>query len=149
AVTLGAVTRPDSMAAVWFRDYPKARGSKEPRRLLLARRAGRVSGYAVLRRESKWEKGTPQGTVEVPELGALDEATLLALTRRLVSFDLTAKVVLWNRTTDDPVMWWAGGPRSVDLRAFDSLWLRLVDLPRALAERGYAAACDLVLEVVD
>lgn len=149
ATTLGAVTRPDSTARTWWRDFPKARGRKEPRRMLLARRDGQVTGYAVLRREPKWENETPQGTVEVVELGAVDDATLLALVRRLVDFDLTSKVTLWNRTTDDPVMWWAGGPRSVDVRAYDSLWLRLVDVPRALAERGYAAPCDLVLEVLD
>ena len=31
----------------------------------------------------------------------------------------------------------------------DNLWVRLVDLPRALTDRGYAAACDVVLEVTD
>ncbi|WP_022919939.1 GNAT family N-acetyltransferase [Ornithinimicrobium pekingense] len=149
ATTLGAVTRPDAMALTWWRDYPKARGEKEKRRLLLARRDGRLTGYAALRRESKWDDATPQGTVQVVELAAADDPTLLALVRRLVSFDLTSKVTLWSRSVDDPVMWWAGGPRSVDLRAYDSLWLRLVDVPRALTERGYAAACDVVLEVED
>lgn len=149
ATTLGAVTRPDAMAGSWWRDYPKARGEKEQRRLLLARRDGQLTGYAALRRESKWDDATPQGTVQVVELGAADDATLLALARRLVNFDLTSKVTLWSRSTDDPVMWWAGGPRSVDVRAYDSLWLRLVDVPRALTDRGYASACDLVVDVVD
>ena len=149
AVTLGAVTRPDSMAGTWWRDYPQARGSRELRRVLLARRDGELSGYAVFRRESRWENASPRGTVEVAELGAADDATLLALVRRLVNFDLTVKVNLWSRSADDPVIWWAGGPRSVDVRAYDSLWLRLVDVPRALTGRGYAAPCDLVVEVVD
>lgn len=149
ATTPGAVTRPDAMAGTWWRDYPQARGEKEQRRLLLARREGRLTGYAAFRRESRWDEATPQGTVQVVELGAADQPTLLALARRLVDFDLTSKVTLWSRSLDDPVMWWAGGPRSVGLRAYDSLWLRLVDVPRALAERGYGAACDLVLEVED
>jgi predicted acetyltransferase len=147
--TLGAVTRPDSVAGTWWRDYPQARGAREMRRVLLARREGQLAGYAAFRRESRWDNATPQGTVEVTELGAVDDAALLALVRRLVNFDLTGKVDLWSRSVDDPVMWWAGGPRSVDVRAYDSLWLRLVDVPRALTERGYAAPCDLVLEVVD
>ncbi len=149
ATTPGAVTRPDAMAGTWWRDYPQARGEKEQRRLLLARREGRLTGYAAFRRESRWDEATPQGTVQVVELGAADQPTLLALARRLVDFDLTSKVTLWSRSLDDPVMWWAGGPRSVGLRAYDSLWLRLVDVPRALVERGYGAACDLVLEVED
>lgn len=147
--TLGAVTRPDEMARTWWRDFPKARGSKEPRRLLLARRDGVTSGYAVFRRQPKWEDGSPQGTVEVMELGAADDASLLALVRRLVDLDLTSTVTLWSRSMEDPVMWWAGGPRSVGVRAYDGLWLRLVDVPRALTDRGYAAPCDVVVQVVD
>lgn len=149
AATLGAVTRPDSVAGAWWRDFPKARGQKEPRRMLLASTAGRTTGYAVLRRESKWENGSPQGEVHVVEMGAVDDPSRLALLRRLVDFDLTAKVTLWSRSTDDPVIWWAGGPRAVDIRASDSLWLRLVDVPRALTEREYAAPCALVVEVTD
>jgi predicted acetyltransferase len=34
-------------------------------------------------------------------------------------------------------------------RVRDSLWVRLVDLPRALAARTYACGVDVVLEVVD
>lgn len=151
AASVGAVTRPDAFAGSWFRDVPKARGSKEPRRLLLARRDGVPTGYAVLRRESRWEDETPRSTVDVAELGATDHASLLALVRRLVDLDLTTKVALWGRSVDDPVLWWSGGPRSVGVRAIDSLWLRLVDVPRALTGRGYAVSSplDLVLEVVD
>ena len=85
------------------------------------------------------------------ELGATDDATLLALARRLVDLDLTARTTFWSRPTDDPVAWWTGGPRGADVQLFDALWIRLVDLPRALTERGYAdgSPLDLVLEVTD
>ncbi|WP_192796749.1 GNAT family N-acetyltransferase [Serinicoccus kebangsaanensis] len=151
--TLGTVTRPEALAQRWFAftDHPKARGSKEPQRLLLARRDGQVSGYAVFRRESRWEAGSPAGEVSVAELGARDDATLLALARRLVDLDLTARTTFWSRPVDDPVAWWSGGPRGGGMQLFDALWIRLVDVPRALAERGYAcgAPVDLVLEVTD
>lgn len=149
ATTLGAVTRPESKATTWYRDFPKSRGSKEPRRLLLARRDGQVSGYAVFRREAKWEDGSPQGQVSVGELGAVDLPSLLALARRLLDLDLTTKVTFWARRLDDPLLWWTGGPRAAGPRIYDSLWIRPVDLPRALTDRGYAAPCDLVLEVED
>lgn len=149
ATALGSVTRPGSAATTWYRDFPKARGSKEPRRLMLASRQGAVTGYAVFRRESKWEEGSPRGEVSVAELGAADHASLLALGRRLLDLDLTSKVTFWARRLDDPLLWWAGGPRSAGLRIYDSLWLRLVDLPRALSDRGYACACDVVLDVTD
>lgn len=147
--TLGAVTRPDDKALLWYRDFPKSRGSKEPRRLLLASKAGSTTGYAVFRRESKWDDATPQGTVDVAELAAVDLPSLLALARRLLDLDLTTKVTFWGRTADDPLLWWAGGPRGASPRVYDSLWVRVVDLPRALTERGYAVPCDVVLDVTD
>ena len=45
---------------------------------------------------------------------------------------------------------WVQGPRGLgDVKPFDSLWVRLVDLPEALAARGYEADCDVVVEVAD
>lgn len=147
---LGAVTRGDDIHRVWFKDHPTARGEKEPWRVLLARRDGDLVGYAVLRRTSKWsDAGHPEGEVSVRELSAVDAPALLALARRLVDFDLTATVKVWSRSTDDPLVWWAGGPRPVSMRASDALWVRLVDVDRALEARGYAAPCDLVLDVTD
>ena len=39
--------------------------------------------------------------------------------------------------------------RAVTARIGDSLWVRLVDVPRALRERTYSAPFDVVLEVAD
>ncbi len=147
--TLGAVTRGDDTARSWYRDFPKARGEKEPRKVMFAQSGGQVTGYAVFRRISKWEDATPAGEVSVGEMAACDAASLLALARRMVDFDLTGKVKFWSRSTDDPLLWWVGGPRTAQLKAFDALWVRLVEVDRALEARGYAAACDLVLDVAD
>lgn len=148
--TLGAVTRNDSMASVWFRDHPSARGSKEPLQAMFAVREGEPTGYALFRRSANWgDDGLPSGKVLVREIGASDPASLLALGRRLVDFDLTSTVSLSGRGPDDPLLWWAGGPRQVGLRASDSLWVRLVDVDAALTARGYAAPVDVVLDVVD
>nr|WP_281496726.1 GNAT family N-acetyltransferase [Ornithinimicrobium sp. F0845] len=147
--TLGAVTRTEEMAGVWFRDFPVARGSKEPLQVLFATRDDDVCGYALVRRSSKWEHNVPGGEVTVREIGATDPAALLALARRVVDFDLTGKVTLHGRGLDDPILWWAGGPRPTSLRAGDSLWVRLVDVDKALTARGYAAPADVVLDVLD
>ena len=51
---------------------------------------------------------------------------------------------------DDPLLLWAGGPRSVDsVATVDNLWVRLVDLPEALTDRAWSAPCDVVVDVVD
>ena len=66
-----------------------------------------------------------------------------------MDFDLTASVTINGRGTDDPLVWWAGGPRALGVKAFDSLWLRLIDVGAALTARGYSSACNVVLDVVD
>jgi predicted acetyltransferase len=79
-----------------------------------------------------------------------DPAARLALLRRLVDFDLMGSVKLRGVGLDDPILLWAGGPRSTsDVGTYDSLWVRLVDLPAALEQRTWSAACDVVVEVVD
>src|SRR5664280_3425613 len=62
---------------------------------------------------------------------------------------LTTSVTIGIRGADDPLLWWAGGPRAMGVKSFDSLWLRLIDVDAALTARGYSSACDVVLDVVD
>ena len=130
------------------RDTPQTTRDKEPQRALFAVRDGVDVGYAWFRRAEKWEEGRPEGTVKVGELVG-DPAAELALVPRLADLALTSSVVLHGRGVDDPVVHWAGGPRTIHGPTADSLWLRLVDLPRALEERGYAESVDLVLDVED
>lgn len=126
----------------WLRD-------KEPWRVMFAHRDGVDVGFAFFRREAKWESARPSGTVEVL-LVVGEPATRLALIRRLVDLDLTSTVKLRTGSADDPVLAWAGGPRATaGVETYDSLWIRLVDLPEALAARRWSAACDVVVEVTD
>jgi len=147
--TLGAVARPERMARPMLVDLPLTRQGREPWQVLLAHLDGQPAGYAVFSRQAKWEDFRAKGTVAVRELAAMDPATLLALARRLVDFDLTASITISGRGADDPLVWWAGGPRAVGVKTFDSLWLRLIDVDAALTARGYSSACDIVLDVVD
>ena len=66
-----------------------------------------------------------------------------------MDFDLTTTTRIGGRGADDPMIWWAGGPRTVRTTTNDGLWLRLVDVGAALSQRGYAAAVDVVLDVAD
>lgn len=148
--TLGTVTRGEDTARGWFADHPTSRGGHEPLRVMFAQRGTELTGYAVFRRVAKWnDDHQPEGEVRVRELGATDPGSLLALARRLVDFDLTGKVTFYDRSPDDPLLWWAGGPRAVRVRHYDGLWLRLVDVDKALTARGYSGPVDVVLDVVD
>ncbi|MEP6798505.1 MAG: GNAT family N-acetyltransferase [Lapillicoccus sp.] len=145
---LGAVVLPDRARARYFQHIPQLTRDTEPKRVIFAQRDGEDVGYAVLRRTAKWEDHRPAGEVRVSELVG-DPAAQLALTRRLVDLDLTNAVTFRSRSVDDLLVQWSGGPRSVHGTVADSLWLRLVDLGVALTARGYAAPCDVVLEVAD
>ena len=147
--TLGAVSRPEQMARTFLVDLPLTRQGREPLQVLLAHVDGQPAGYALFSREAKWEDWRAKGKVTVRELAAADSATLLALARRLVDFDLTSSITIAGGGTDNPLVWWAGGPRGMGVKTFDSLWLRLVDVGAALSERGYSSTCDVVLDAED
>jgi len=121
----------------------------EPPRVLVAVKGGRDIGYAVLTRKHKWDNARPAAEVDVSTLAG-GPAARLALLRRLTDLDLSGKITIRGVGSADPLLSWVQGPRGLgDVKQYDSLWVRLVDLPEALAARGYEADCDVVLEVAD
>ncbi len=122
---------------------------KEPWRVLFATLDGVDVGRAAFRRKHKWDQGRPGGELEVLALSGAP-ATRLALLRRLVDFDLMGTVKLPKVGPDDPLWHWLPGPRAVSgTETYDNVWIRLVDLPSALAARSYEADCDVVVDVAD
>jgi predicted acetyltransferase len=121
----------------------------EPARVLIAVRDGREVGYAVFRRKHDWPNSRPAAEVRVWTIAGAPAARL-ALIRRVTDLDLSGKVTINGIGSTDPVLSWVQGPRGLgDVKTFDSLWVRLVDLPAALAARGYETDCDVVVEVAD
>jgi predicted acetyltransferase len=128
---------------------PEQVRDKEMPRLLFAIRDGRDVGYAVFRRTHKWDNARPGAVVDVHTHHATPAAHL-ALMRRLVDLDLAGTIKVSGIAQDDPMLSWLAGPRATgNLNTYDSLWVRLVDLPEALAARGYEADGDIVVEVTD
>jgi predicted acetyltransferase len=129
----------------------RRRGSVETLRLLVAESddGGPVRGYALFRRKHSWEGASPAGVVQVRELIARDPAAAHALWSRLLDLDLMATVELSDRPLDDPLLSMLADPRSAKPVVVDGIWVRLVDLPTALAARRYSSDVDVVLEVTD
>lgn len=128
---------------------PEQHRDKEHWRVIFAQRDGGDVGFAMFRRTHKWDNARPGGELSVWALVG-DPGARLALLRRLVDFDLMGSVKLRAIGLDDPLLLWAGGPRSTsDVATYDSLWVRLVDLPAALQQRRWSAPCDVVVEVTD
>ncbi|HEX5561287.1 MAG TPA: GNAT family N-acetyltransferase [Nocardioidaceae bacterium] len=146
---LGSVVGEAGYYARVCHQLPEELRDKEPWRLLFARRDGVDVGFVMFRRTHKWERARPAAELAVWALVG-DPAARLALLRRLVDFDLVGTVKLGTLGVDDPVLPWVGGPRATsDLATYDSLWVRLVDLPEALQARAWTAPCDVVVEVAD
>jgi predicted acetyltransferase len=145
----GRTSRPSAATRELLRDRPWRHRDGEPNRVIVARREGLATGYALVRRLPKWEAGSPTGIVFVTEVVGDDPATLHALWSRIVSFDLMARVETPTLGHDDPIVEWLVDIRGAQARREDGLWLRLVDVDRALMARGYGADADVVLAVED
>jgi predicted acetyltransferase len=131
-------------------DPPAWREGAEPLRIAtVVDPAGAVRGYALFRRKENWADGGPAGTVKVREAVALDAAATHALWSFLLDLDLTATVEGPMLPVDDALLHLLVNPRAVVPKVNDNLWVRLLDLPVALAGRRYAAPLDVVLDVSD
>lgn len=90
------------------------------------------------------------GSLEVVEFVAANDTAYLDMWAYLGGIDVVDEVKLTDRPVDEPVRWLLPDGRALETRAvFDYLWLRLLDVPAALAGRSYAAPGRLVFDVVD
>ncbi|WP_405855308.1 GNAT family N-acetyltransferase [Streptomyces sp. NBC_01515] len=89
-------------------------------------------------------------TLTVDETIATDDAVFTALARFVLEHDLVSQVVFKHVPPQHPLRW-----QLVDFRAgevggdTDWLWVRLLDVPRALTARGWFTDGELVLAVDD
>ena len=127
---------------------PDRKGAGRLRGLVADDQSG-PAGYATYAVRKQEAGGRPDDVVEVRELVARDAGTARVLWSHLLSLSLTRSVRWPVAPEDDALPHMLADPRSVDARVHDGLYVRLVDLPRALTGRSYAAPLNLVLEVED
>jgi predicted acetyltransferase len=134
-----------------LQDRPEQRrGSTERRYLLHTEPDGEVTGYASYRVKPDWtETSEPDGRVTVDEVRALSTPAYASLWRFLLSIDLVRTMRYPMASADDPLRHLLRDPRALHTLVVDGLWVRLVDVDRALAARRYPAPVDLVFEVRD
>jgi predicted acetyltransferase len=108
-----------------------------------------VDGYTMYKVAQDWHEGMPNSTLHVRDLVAAHPGAYADLWRFVLDVDLVTSVEAWNRPIDEPLFHLMREPRRLRARMSDNLWVRLVDVPSALAARRYAAAGRLVLEVAD
>jgi predicted acetyltransferase len=125
--------------------------SARPIRCVLAEGDSGPRGYAVFTSTERWDEdaGLPEGVLEVSEAVATDPAATAALWGNLLSRDLVSEFHARMRPVDDPLLYLLADPRRVRSVVSDGLWVRLVDVPSALAQRRYACPVGVVIEVAD
>jgi predicted acetyltransferase len=131
-------------------DYEFARRGAGPLRCVVAEDAdGRIAAFARYRVKEDYDNpARPDCKVRVREAYGRDLASSIAVWRFLLDIDLTSEVHAYV-PTDHPLMFLLADPRQAVPQLRDSLYLRLVDVDRALAARRYAAPVDVVFEVSD
>jgi predicted acetyltransferase len=84
------------------------------------------------------------------DLVAAGNDAYLELWQFLGAIDLVERVSWDQAPLDDPLGWALADPRCIDSSdSRDMLWLRILDVPKALEARHYPADGELVLEVHD
>jgi predicted acetyltransferase len=100
--------------------------------------------------KGRWtDSNETDGTLIVTDMRADRPTASAALWRFLLSVDLVRTVSFPKASPDDPLRHLVTDPRAVHVRPLDALWVRLVDVDRALAARRYPTPIDLVIEVRD
>jgi predicted acetyltransferase len=131
-------------------DPADSRRGASPLHCLLAEDQGGPRGYALYSGQSQWDEvSLPGGVLRVREMIADGPAAGAALWADLLNRDLTTDFHVYKRPIDDPLLFQLADPRRARPLLKDALWTRIIDVPAALAGRGYSAPVDVVIEVRD
>ncbi|MET8630118.1 GNAT family N-acetyltransferase [Kitasatospora sp. NPDC004669] len=89
-------------------------------------------------------------TLTVDETIAVDDAVSTALARFALEHDLITRVVFKHFPSEHPLRWQLADFNAAQVgNSTDWLWVRLLDVPRALTSRGWFSDGELVLDVDD
>ena len=112
--------------------------------------SGEPDGYVRFHAEEKFVDRLPASTLLVDELHALTDEAYATLWRFLAEVDLVTGVRAEGRSPSERLPWLLTNARAANLREVgDGMWVRLFDVPRALAARAYEREGSAVLEIVD
>lgn len=120
---------------------------EEELRIVLVRDGDDPVAWALFQR--KQGSAGADGKVLVRSWAALDAAATVRLWSVLVDFDLMGTTYASRVALDDPLLLRLEDVGGAKVSVVDNLWLRVLDVPAALQARGYAADCDVLIDVKD
>lgn len=139
----------DITAAEAFLDLESDREGAEELRIVIIRDGDDPLAFALLSRKGVWEVHAPDGKVTVRAWGSVEPRATARLMQVLTDFDLMSKTAIGRVALDDETLHLLQDPRAARAGIEDNLWVRLLDLPAALAARGYAADADVTVAITD
>ncbi|MBA2700600.1 MAG: GNAT family N-acetyltransferase [Chloroflexi bacterium] len=146
----GAVTRSEAKWQTQLLADPEwMRAGGGPKYRALLEVDGEPRGYAIYRIKSEWSPSGPNSVLNAIEVTGLDPVVEQTLWQWLLSIDLVGTVRTYRHPVPHPLQHWLLEPRRLGLTVGDGLWLRLLDVPAALAGRRYAGSGTVVLELTD
>ena len=108
-----------------------------------------LEGYARYRTKSHFEDWLPSGKLRVSELHASTPDALVGLWRYLFGVDLIGTIDREVGEMDEPLLAMLVDSRRVKRRRIDAIWLRIVDVEKALSGRALGSEGRVTFEVVD
>lgn len=145
----GTVSRPQIWWNGYLADPPSEREGTGPTLHVMHETVpGVPDGYVCYGIREAREASIALNSVRVVELLAADPHVYRALWDYILNTDLCQTAICGRGRADEPLRWLLADPRRFRVNALsDFLWLRLLDIPRALAARSYRAEDELILEV--
>ena len=112
--------------------------------------AGEVDGWVAYQpADNDSDDPRANSNLQVLDFQAADQGVENDLWRYLIGIDLVDDIVVYFRPADDPIEEILVDAYAVRSERDDELWVRLVDVPAALAARTYGVAEPVVIEVDD
>jgi predicted acetyltransferase len=147
----GAVNRRPGWWKVHLADQERYRDGAGPRFIAVHDSAsGTPDGYVTYRIKEDCQHGLPANKLVVEECVARDPGVHGLLWHFCLNTDLVATVSTWDSPIDEALRWRLAEPRRMrTTKLTDALWIRLLDVPAALAARRYRVEDSLVIEVQD
>jgi len=134
---------------ITLRDTDQMRSANGMKFLAVYEADGQVEGTAVYRVKPDWDDRGPNGRLVAQEVLATTPRATRDLWAWLFDVDLVRLVRAVRGPVPHPLQLLLAEPRRLGFTIGDAIWLRVVDVPAALAARTYGRPGTLVLEVRD
>ncbi len=133
-----------------LRDTPERRSGRSALRIAVSSASdGRATGYVVFRVESKYDGSHSNDAVHVIDLLGSTPGSWSALWTLVLGLDLVTHVKGRVRPLDDPLFEFLTGIRRAERTLTDTVWIRILDVERALTSRTYGQPGALTIAIED